>query len=199
MHKNSKTADTPVKLIIMTKPTFFVEEDKILATLFEEGMDNLHLCKPGAEPVYSERLLTLLPEDYLSRITVHEHFYLKQEFRLRGIHLDSPMASLPTGYRGNYSITCHSTDELKEAKKQANYVFLDTPLEELRANGGHNQIDKKVYACCNITLPNIQSAKELGFGGVVVCDDLWQHFEIHSQQDYKELLQHFSKLRKAVG
>ena len=188
-----------MKLIIMTKPTFFVEEDKILATLFEDGMDNLHLCKPGAEPVYSERLLTLLPEDCLSRITVHEHFYLKQEFRLRGIHLDGPGVSLPAGYRGNYSITCHSTDELKELKKQANYVFLDIPLEELQAAGGHNQIDKKVYACSNISLSNIHLAKELGFGGVVICDDLWQHFEIHSQQDYKDLLLHFSKLRKAVG
>ena len=32
-----------MKLVIMTKSTFFVEEDKILASLFDEGMDNLHL------------------------------------------------------------------------------------------------------------------------------------------------------------
>ena len=36
----------------MTKPTFFVEEDKILANLFEEGLENLHLYKPGASPMY---------------------------------------------------------------------------------------------------------------------------------------------------
>ncbi len=190
---------THVKLIIMTKPTFFVEEDKILATLFEEGMDNLHLCKPGAEPVYSERLLTLLPEDYMGRITVHEHFYLKQEFRLRGIHLDSPQTPVPKGYRGNYSITCHSVDELKEAKKRASYVFLDTPIEELEVLGGHHQIDKKVYSSANINMGNMNTVKELGFGGVVICEDLWSQFDIHSQQDYKSLLLHFSKLRKAVG
>ena len=28
-----------MKLIIMTKPTFFVEEDKILTALFEMGLD----------------------------------------------------------------------------------------------------------------------------------------------------------------
>jgi thiamine-phosphate pyrophosphorylase len=49
-----------MKLVVMTKPTFFVEEDKILANLFEEGLENLHLYKPGASPMYSERLLTLL-------------------------------------------------------------------------------------------------------------------------------------------
>ena len=58
-----------MKLIVMTKPTFFVEEDKILANLFEEGLENLHLYKPGASPMYSERLLTLLGDDYRNRIT----------------------------------------------------------------------------------------------------------------------------------
>ena len=51
-----------MKLVLMTKPSFFVEEDKIIATLFNEGLDNLHLYKPGSAPIYSERLLTLLPE-----------------------------------------------------------------------------------------------------------------------------------------
>ena len=63
----------------MTKPTFFVEEDKILGNLFEEGLENLHLYKPGASPMYSERLLTLLGDDYRNRITVHGHFYLKED------------------------------------------------------------------------------------------------------------------------
>ncbi len=57
-----------MKLVIMTKPTFFVEEDKILTTLFEEGMDDLHLYKPQSTPMYSERLLSLLPENYYRKI-----------------------------------------------------------------------------------------------------------------------------------
>ena len=52
-----------MKLIVMTKPTFFVEEDKILEALFEEGLNDLHLYKPGSAPVYAERLLSLLPEE----------------------------------------------------------------------------------------------------------------------------------------
>ncbi len=115
-----------MKLIVMTRATFFVEEDKILTTLFEAGLDNLHLYKPGAEPIYSERLLTLLDEDYYGKITVHNHFYLKDEYRLRGIHLNTAQAEAPEGYRGNISRTCHAISELKEAKKRSNYVFLKT-------------------------------------------------------------------------
>ena len=113
-----------MKLIVITKPTFFVEEDKILADLFEEGLENLHLDKPGASPMYSERLLTLLGEDCYNKITVHSHFYLKEEYRLRGIHIDDAFTEPPAGYKGNISRTCHSISELKEAKKNCNYVFL---------------------------------------------------------------------------
>ena len=57
-----------MKLIVVTTPTFFVEEDKILTALFEEGLDVLHLRKPETPAMYSERLLTLIPDKYHRRI-----------------------------------------------------------------------------------------------------------------------------------
>ena len=75
-----------MKLAIMTKSTFFVEEDKILSSLFDEGMDNLHLFKPGSSPMYAERLLTLLPEDYLRKITLHDHYSRRKDLILSCRH-----------------------------------------------------------------------------------------------------------------
>ena len=51
-----------MKLIVATSPTFFVEEDKILTALFEEGLDLLHIRKPNTQSVYLERLLRLIPK-----------------------------------------------------------------------------------------------------------------------------------------
>lgn len=197
----------------MTKPTFFVEEDKILANLFEEGLENLHLYKPGASPMYSERLLTLLGESCHSKITVHGHFYLKEEYRLKGIHIDDAHTEPPSGYKGNVSRTCHLIEELKEAKKKANYVFLHSifdsqtnvdekasftmaQLEDAAKNG---LIDKKVYALGGMNLDTIKAVKNLGFGGIVICGDLWNRFNIHNEIDYKALLNHFEKLRKTIS
>ena len=59
-----------MKLIVVTTPTFFVEEDKIITALFEEGLDILHLRKPETPAMYSERLLTLIPEKYHKRIVM---------------------------------------------------------------------------------------------------------------------------------
>ena len=190
-----------MKLIIMTKSTFFVEEDKIITTLFDEGLECLHLNKPGSAPIYSERLLSLLSDDYYKRIVVHDHFYLKEEYGLNGIHLDGLESLPPDGYKGRISRTCLSLDELKNAKKDSNYVFLRNIFDSLTDStkkasftedmlneaSKKGLIDKKVYALSGITIDNIKKAKDLGFGGVVICGDLWNKFNIHNQQDYKDI------------
>ena len=201
-----------MKLIILTPPDFFVEEDKILSALFEEGLDLLHLRKPGTEPVYSERLLTLLPESHLNQIVVHDHFYLKEEFSLRGIHLNSRNPAPPLGYKGHLSKSFHNMDDLKAEKKHFNYVFLSPifdsisksdytsafEINALKEAAAKGIIDKKVMALGGITTENIALVKDLGFGGVVILGDLWNRFNIHSTLDYKELINHFRKLRKVA-
>ena len=189
-----------------------MEEDKILTALFEEGLDNLHLNKPGAAPVYTERLLTLLPDDIYGKTTVHEHFYLKEEYGLRGIHLDDASSPLPEGYKGKYSRTCLNIDDIREARRKTEYVFLkDTfaACEDAHANELHNArleraaslglIDKKVYAFGGVNIDNIRMAKDLGFGGIVICSDICNKFDIHHRRDYKELISHFERIRKAAG
>lgn len=202
-----------MKLIIMTKPTFFVEEDKILTALFEEGLDNLHLYKPDSSPMYSERLLTLLDDSCRKKITVHEHPYLKEEYRLKGIHIDSAEGNVPMGYKGHMTRTCRQLNELKLAKRNSDYVFLRNifdsqtnanekstfSMSELEEAAKHGLIDKHVYAQGGINMDNIRAIKDLGFGGVVICGDLWNRFNIHQGMDYKEVIAEFEKLKKVVG
>lgn len=199
-----------MKLIIMTKSTFFVEEDKIITALFDVGMDSLHLYKPGALPMYSERLLTLLPDDCYEKVMVHEHFYLKEEYGLRGIHLDDVSQPMPEKFKGKISRTLGLEDISKEVKKRSDYIFLKDTFTSLNPEGGTfvsdkleqasdmGMIDKKTYAYGGVNIENIKLAKELGFGGVVVDDDLWDKFDIHHQLDYKELISHYERLAKAV-
>lgn len=202
-----------MKLVVMTRPTFFVEEDKILAALFNEGMDDLHLFKPDSSPIFLERLLSLLPDDYYRRITVHNHYYLKSEFGLGGIHLDRAEIEKPQGYKGNISRSCDDLGQLKTAKKNSKYVFLHNIFDSLSDVGLHatfspqeleeasrqRLIDKHVYALGGMSLDNIRIAKDLGFGGVVICGDLWNRFDIHHGIDYKNVIQHFAKLRSILG
>ncbi|MGP1549260.1 MAG: thiamine phosphate synthase [Prevotella fusca] len=199
-----------MKLVIMTKSTFFVEEDKILSMLFEEGLDSLHISKADMSPLYLERLLSLLPSEYHRKITVHQHFYTKEEFSLGGIHLDGSNVAAPHGYRGVLSRTCDDVMQLKAMKKQSDYVFLknihqpretsaeeervlsDLELEEACRQG---LLGRYVYAMGGVTLDDIPILRELDFGGVVVRNDLWGKFCIHSEQNFAPIIDHFRKLR----
>ncbi len=199
-----------MKLIIVTPPTFFVEEDQILTALFEEGLDILHLRKPETPAMYSERLLTLIPEKYHKRIVTHEHFYLQEEFKLMGIHLNIRNQQEPHDYAGSVSCSCHSIDELQQKKHFYDYVFLNpvfdcitkqgvkagfTP-EELREAGKKKIIDSKVMAFGGITADNIVEAKDLGFGGVVVMGDLWNKFNACTDRDFWGIIHHFKQLKR---
>ena len=105
-----------MKLIIQTLPTYFVEEDKILTALFEEGMDVLHINKPESEPLYMERLLSLLPTKVYGKIVIHQNYYLMKEHDLKGIHIDNPDAPVPDGFKRHISRSTNRISDLKGFK-----------------------------------------------------------------------------------
>jgi len=201
-----------MKLILLTSPDFFIEEDKILSTLFEEGLDILHLRKPNSEPVFCERLLTLLPERYHNRIVVHDHFYLKEEFGLMGIHLSHHNPTPPADYHDMISRTCYTLDEVEQQKSKSKYVILKNvydsisepnyvsrfTADDLAIATRRGIIDRHVMAQGGISLENIPELRHYGFGGVVIRGDLWRRFNIHRGYDYKDLIAHFRKLRQVT-
>ena len=201
-----------MKLILMTTPYFFVEEHQILTALFDEGLEILHLRKPNTEPVYSERLLQLLPETYRKQIVVHDHFYLKNEYNLKGIHLNPRNPEIPQNYKGHISCSCHNADELPMLKKKSDYVLLSPIFDciskdnhvsrfsatELKELSKSKIIDKKVMAMGGVELDNLAMLKDYNFGGAVLLGAIWNRFNIHQTSDFKELINHFRKLRKAV-
>lgn len=199
-----------MKLIVITAPTFFVEEDKIITALFEEGLDILHLRKPETPAMYSERLLTLIPEKYHKRIVTHEHFYLQEEFGLMGIHLNARNSKEPHDYAGHVSCTCHSMEEIRNKKHFYDYVFLSPvyncitkhgvtagfTAEELRQAGRNRTVDSRVMALGGITPDNILEIKDYGFGGAVVMGNLWSKFNARTDRDYLKIIGHFKKLKE---
>lgn len=197
-----------MKLIVITSPNFFIEEDKIITVLFEEGLDILHLRKPETSAMYSERLLTLIPEKYHKRIVTHEHFYLKEEFGLMGIHINTRNLKEPHDYSGHISRSCQSIGDLEKRKHFYDYVFLrpmydtstgqltDYTAEDIRQAAKEKLIDNNVMAFGGITPENILEVKDFGFGGAVVMNNLWDKFDNCRDNDYVGLINHFKMLKE---
>lgn len=199
-----------MKIIAVTTPNFFIEEDKIITALFDEGLDILHLRKPETAAMYAERLLTLIPQKYHKKIVTHEHFYLKKEFDLLGIHLNVRNSKAPEDYSGHISCSCHSTEEVKQRKGLYDYVFMSpvfdsitkenypsqyTP-EELRKAAKEGIIDQNVIALGGVSIDNILQVKDFGFGGAAILGDLWGKFDCRNDQNYLAVIRHFKKLKE---
>lgn len=77
-----------MKLIVITTPQFFEGEAEAVTSLFQNGLEILHLRKPGASAEEMGNFLQQLPMEYMPRIVTHEQFQLASVFGLKGIHLN---------------------------------------------------------------------------------------------------------------
>ncbi len=165
--------------LVITSPTFFPGEAAFIHRLFAHGVDIVHLRKPGATADDCARLLDDLTSDDRRRIVIHDFFELAQPYGLRGIHLNARRSTVPDGWQGHVSRSCHSLEEVKRYKDACDYVFL-SPIfdsvskqgyasaftdETLREASKDGIIDHKVVALGGVTPDKIDYLQQLNFGG----------------------------------
>ena len=177
-----------MKLIVITTPQFFEGEAAAVTSLFQNGLEILHLRKPGASAEEMEYFLRQLPMEYMPRIVTHEQFQLASVFGLKGIHLNGRNPQIPFGYKGHISCSCHSLEEVLKHKSDCSYVFL-SPIYDSISKEGYSSayscdtlkkaqqagiIDSNVMALGGISLEHLPEIAVLGFGGAVLLGDIWQ-------------------------
>lgn len=194
-----------MKWITITSPEFLSGEAIFIDKLFSQGLDLLHLRKPEASLEACKRLLLQIPKHWYSRIVLHEHFALAEEFGLHGIHLNRRCSQVPDSFRGSISCSCHTIEEVKKQKASKDYVFLSPIFDSISKVGYHaafsptllkqaaieNVIDEKVIALGGITAKNIPLVKEWHFGGVALLGDIWKRM---SDPQVDEYLNHIRTL-----
>ena len=153
-----------MKLIVITTPQFFEGEAEAVTSLFQNGLEILHLRKPGASAEEMGNFLQQLPMEYMPRIVTHEQFQLASVFGLKGIHLNGRNPQIPSGYKGHISCSCHSLEEVLKHKSDCNYVFL-SPIYDSISKEGYSS----AYSCD--TLQKAQQAgiidsKVMALGGI---------------------------------
>ncbi len=194
-----------MKWITITSPDFISGEAIFIDKLFLQGLDLLHIRKPDASLEACKRLLLQIPRHWYSRIVLHEHFDLAEEFGLHGIHLNRRCSQVPDSFHGSISCSCHTLEEVKKQKASKDYVFLSPIFDSISKVGYHaafsptllkqaaieNIIDEKVIALGGITANNIPFVKEWHFGGVALLGDIWKRM---SDPQVDEYLKHIRTL-----
>ncbi len=171
-----------MRLIAITTPKVTDDDASIIGRLLDRGIDIIHLRKPESTIDECRKLLTKLTAEQRSKIVIHDYPELYSEFSLRGVHINRNITSLPIGYNGSISRSCHTFEEVLRYKEECDYLFL-SPIfdsiskrgyksrfsdEVLRRASAEGLIDSKVIALGGVTLDKIPYLRSLNFGGVAM-------------------------------
>jgi len=187
-----------MKIIVITTPNFIKGEESVIPHLLQLGVDIVHIRKPSATREQLALLLDSLPKWCYDRLVVHDCLELANEYHLRGIHLNRRNHAIPDNFNGSLSMSCHSLEEVDIKKDMADYVFL-SPIFNSISKSGYNSafskeelhnamkqgtIDHKVIALGGVSAANIDTVKDLGFGGAALLGDIWDRTESSDFDDY---------------
>ena len=176
-----------MKIIAITVPKMIDEDAYLISNLLKMGIHSIHLRKPEATINECRQLLTKLTDAERAKIIIHDYPELYTEFSLKGIHINKNITSLPDGYNGFKTRSCHSFEEIERYKTEYDYLFL-SPIfdsiskvgyksgftkEELLKASTSGIIDHKVIALGGVTLDMLPYFRELNFGGIAMIGGIY--------------------------
>ncbi len=197
-----------MKVIAVSYPELFPDEHKPLTALFENGLEILHLRKPGSTIEELSLLLKKIPSHFIKRIVLHDCFELAGTFPVKGLHINSRNNIVPEDFQGQLTTSCHSIEDVVLKKENFHYVFLSPVFDSISKQGyassfSENQlkeaadqknIDSKVIALGGVTPDKIPQLLAWQFGGFALLGYLWNEFIRDSDVD--KLVQRFLKCKQ---
>ena len=137
---------------MISAPDFLPGEAEAVTALLEAGAWRVHVRKPAAGSDSITRLLEHIPAALYSRISLHDHHELAARFGVGGVHLNSRNPSVPDGFGGMVSRSCHSIAELSQYSSVCDYMFLSPIFDSISKSGyvsrfSLEEIRRRIAAC----------------------------------------------------
>lgn len=180
---------TDFRLIVITQPSFVSDEGMLINTLFENGIDRVHIRKPGASGEEHRRLIEKIDGRWHDRLSLHDCHDVAVEYGC-GVHLNGRNPYPPQIEGGVVlSASCHSLAEVVERKKVCDYVFLSPIFDSISKQGYGSAfteddikkatqsgiVDSRVMALGGVSLGNLNRVKAMGFGGAALLGEVWRN------------------------
>lgn len=176
-----------MRLIVITPEAFLPCEAEAIGMLLAEGVDRVHLRKPGASEAELRRLIEALPPACYPRLSLHDRLPLACDYGLGGVHPNGRNPVVPAGFRGLVSRSCHSLRELAEDGR-SDYRFLSPVFDsiskqgyragfdeaQLREAAAAGTIGPRTVALGGIVPERLPLVGRWGFGGAAVLGYVWQ-------------------------
>jgi len=206
-----------MRLIVITSPDSVGNEIQIIISLFENGVEVLHLRKPDWDINKYEEFIKEIPFAYYKRLVLHSHYKLGEKYNIKGIHLTSDyrkgievnqvkeLIRIASKRNLTVSTSFHSIEEVDQNILKFKYVFLSPVFDSISKVGYKTTFNKKeileflsnytksteVVALGGIEYTNINEVKEMGFSNAAILGAIWNNkgSEVES----------YKKIKLAIG
>ncbi|MCL9804165.1 thiamine phosphate synthase [Flavobacterium amniphilum] len=169
-------------MIVITNPVAVHNEISIIRSLFESGLELLHIRKPDYSEAEMISLLTAIGSDFNSQLVLHSHHHLSGSFGINRLH--NPEAEIE---KANFALSAstHSIAEFNALENNYGYAFLSPVYPSISKPGYHSEINllesvkertnfnTKLVALGGISQQNITKTLKAGFDEVALLGTIW--------------------------
>lgn len=178
-------------MIVITSETLVHKEFDIINELFKEGLDVLHVRKPGMSQDELAAYLQGIDEMYRSQICLHQWHLLVESLGINRFHYKDDAQSL---YQKKNSATIlsastHSMDTFNKLPNEFSYAFLSPVFESISKVGYKPKVNMvnaleqrsnfktKLVALGGVDSENVAYLLESGYNDVALSGAIWNSSE----------------------
>lgn len=180
-------------MIVITNPTSITNEINTIHSLFENGLELLHIRKPDFSEAEMKSFLSEIKSDFRQRLVLHSHHQLVLAFGINRIHFTEKKRTETTERNLNnwkekgfiLSTSVHQMTDFEELSNEFDYAFLGPVFESLSKKNYISNLDFKkeleqkknnktaLVAIGGITSDKIKIVLEYGFDDVALLGTIW--------------------------
>lgn len=176
-------------MIVISNSFSIPNEHQIIQQLFEEGLALLHIRKPDFSEQEMRLYLSKIKLEHRTKLVVHQHHYLSDEFHINRIHFtEKEREKLSGSFKKSFkslSTSVHSIKDFNSLSTIFDYAFLSpiyssiskenyapikNPLEEIKKRTNYNT---KLIALGGISSENMVEILKYGFDNVALLGTIW--------------------------
>lgn len=196
-----------MELIVVSPPGYLAGEAEFINQFFAAGLDRFHIRKPKSDEEQFRQLLAGIDPTYYSRLAIHQHHDLAEEYTIRRLHYSEIQRKLMhtadldelRGQGFYLSSSVHQVEELV-VLQGFDYVFFGPVYDSISKSGYQATLPSdfrlpphpiKVIAIGGIRAEQLAAIQQMGFDGMALLGALW-----HSSDPLSAFKQVISKLEE---
>ncbi|WP_025761862.1 thiamine phosphate synthase [Dyadobacter tibetensis] len=199
-----------LKLVVITTAERWLGESRQINSLFEAGLDCLHLRKPHISQADLHILINEIKVEFHPRLSLHQHHEMADNFGIGGLHYTENARRQLTAaaLRSNKarglrtSTSFHRLQDLEESAYVFDYAFYGPLFDSISKEGyqglAHEYCDLSgrvlpmpIFGLGGITLNRLLQLPAWGYAGAALLGSIWkQPGEATNQfQQFRSIIQ----------